>query len=272
MTLTLTTPSPSFLLRTHTDAPALVALTLLIGLASLPLLVASGLDPRQFQGESVWLKPLKFHAALAIYIGTLAVFARWLPDRLRGSRGWRIYQAIVIACIVAELVWIGSAATLGTASHFNQSSLFWAAIYPLMGVAAITLTSLSLTMGIAFWRNPATGLAPALHLAVALGLILTFILSVTVAGTMSAGTGHLIGTPVSGARVPLLGWSREVGDLRLPHFLATHALHALPIVGLFAARILPDAPARLAVWAAALGFAALVAITFVRALSGFPTF
>lgn len=271
MTLAFTEPQPQALGRLFDDAPALAALTVIILLSAIPLLVAYQLDPRQFQGDSIWLKPLKFHAALAIYLGTLVVFARWLPDGMMQSRSWQIYQGVAIACILAELLWIGGAAALGTASHFNQTGI-WAALYALMGLAAVTLTSLSLVMGVAIWRNAQTGLAPAAHLSIALGLVLTFVLTVIVAGAMASGTGHHIGTPVTGARVPVMGWSREVGDLRLPHFLATHALHALPIVGLLAARFLPDTPGRLAVWAAGLGFTALVGLTFAQALAGRPTF
>jgi hypothetical protein len=270
MTYSLTASQPLAFGRLFADAPALAALTLIITLAALPLLAAYQFDPRQFKGDSIWLKPLKFHAALAIYLGTLVIFARWLPEGMMQSRGWQVYQGVAIACILAELLWIGGAAALGTASHFNQSGV-WAVLYGLMGLAAVTLTSLSLVMGVAIWRNAVTGLAPALHLSVALGLVLTFVLTVVVAGTMAGGTGHFVGTPVTGARVPVMGWSREVGDLRLPHFLATHALHALPVVGLLALR-LPDAAGRAVVWAAALGFTALVALTFAQALAGRPTF
>lgn len=271
MTLALPSLNAPIFARAFQDAPALAMLTLIMALSALPLLAAYSLDPRQFQGENIWLKPLKFHAALVIYTGTLVVFARFLPEGMMQSSAWQIYQGVAIACIVAELLWIGGAAALGTASHFNQTGV-WGVLYGLMGLAAVTLTSLSLVMGIAIWRNAQTGLAPALHLSIALGLVLTFILTVIVAGAMAQGTGHLIGTPVTGARVPVMGWSREVGDLRLPHFLATHALHVLPILGLLAARVLPDTPGRLAVWAAGLGFTALVAWTFAQALSGRPTF
>ena len=56
---------------------------------------------------------------------------------------------------------------------------------PSMGVLAVMLTSATLVYGIAIWRNRATGLPPALHLAIALGLVLTFVLTVPVAGTLS---------------------------------------------------------------------------------------
>jgi hypothetical protein len=237
----------------------LLAITLLTALAALPLMVAHGLDPRQFQGDGVWLKPLKFHLALAVYTGTLTLFAMLLPEGTFTSRRWRAYIAVVILCILAELLWIGGAAALGTASHFNQTAS-GAVLYNLMGVAAVLLTSLSLTMGLVFWRHR----ADPLMLSIAVGLILTFLLTVPIAGTMSSLPGPLVGTPLTGARVPLMGWSMEVGDLRLPHFLATHALHIVPLAGLTGSRP--------AIWATAAGFTALTLWTFARALQGLPPF
>lgn len=237
----------------------LAALTLVIALATLPLMAAYALDDRLYQGDSVWLKPLKFHLALTIYTGTLTIFAMLLPEGTLTSRRWRVYIGVVTAAILGELVWIGAAAALGTTSHFNQSGL-WGVIYPIMGVAAVILTSLSLTMGVVFWRHR----ADVLMLSVAVGLILTFVLTVPIAATMSSGTGHLVGTPVTGARFPLMGWSLEVGDLRLPHFLATHAMHFVPLAGLTGSRC--------AVWGAAAGFTALTLWCFARALMGLPPF
>ncbi|NHB78213.1 hypothetical protein [Rhodobacter calidifons] len=239
--------------------PHLMRLTLLVALTALPVMAAYGLDGRMFQGDSIWLKPLKFHLALVVYTGSLAIYAMLLPEGTFTSRRWRIYIGAVAACIIAELLWIGGAAALGTASHFNTVGL-WGVIYPLMGLAAVVLTSLSLAMGVVFWRHRAD---PPM-LALALGLVLTFVLTVPVAGTMSSGTGHLVGTPVTGARMPLMGWSREVGDLRLAHFLATHAMHVVPLAGLTGSRA--------AVWATAAGFTALVGWCFARALMGLPPF
>ena len=254
MTVALAIPRTVFL-----SAPnrPLMAVTLMVALATLPLMMAYGLDNRLFQGDSIWLKPLKFHLALTVYTGTLAAFAMLLPEGRFGSRRWRIYIGVVIACILAELLWIGGAAALGTASHFNVAGV-WSLIYGFMGVAAVTLTSLALAMGLVFWRQR----AEPLMLSIALGLILTFLLTVPIAGTMSSGTGHLVGTPVTGARFPFFGWSAEVDDLRLPHFLATHALHVVPLAGLTGSRS--------AVWASAVGFTALTLWCFMRALQGLP--
>lgn len=256
--MTAVLAAPRFAVLSRPNAQ-LSRLTLFIALAALPLMVAYGLDDRLFQGDNVWLKPLKFHLALTVYTGTLALFAMLLPEGTFTSRRWRVYVGVVSLAILAELLWIGGAAALGTASHFNVEGV-WGAIYGLMGAAAVTLTSLSLVMGLVFWRHR----ADPLMLAVALGLVLTFVLTVPVAGTMSSGAGHLVGTPVTGARFPLMGWSLEVGDLRLPHFLATHAMHVVPMAGLTGSRSV--------VWGAAVGFTALVLWCFARALMGLPPF
>ena len=256
MTAVLTAPRLVALSRPNAQ---LMRLTLFVALAALPLMAAYGLDDRLFQGDSIWLKPLKFHLALTVYTGTLALYGMLLPEGTFSSRRWRAYLGVVTAAILAELVWIETAAALGTASHFNQSGL-WGVIYPIMGAAAVILTSLSLSMGVVFWRHR----ADVLMLSVAVGLILTFILTVPIAATMSNGTGHLVGTPVTGARFPLMGWSTEVGDLRLSHFLATHAMHFVPLAGLTGSRG--------AVWGAAAGFTALTLWSFARALMGLPPF
>lgn len=263
MTTIPVTHAPS---RMWHDAPAFTGLALFIALTAIPLLTAAMIDTRIFLDAPVWQKPLQFHLALATYIITLAFFARFLPDGMR-SRRWRIYAAVVCFCILAELVWIGGAASYATASHFNTADPVMGAIYGLMGVFAVILTSASLTMGIAIWRNPNTGLNPALHLSIALGLILTFALTVIAAGTLSSMPGHHVGTPTLNTTLPILGWSREVGDLRVAHFFATHAMHVIPIVGLIATRL---APARALVWVASAAFTALVAFAMWQAFQEQP--
>jgi len=253
------------------DAPTITRLGILIALGLIPLLAAQAIDPRTMEGVSIWTKPVKFHLALAIYLLTLAAFARWLPPGLRTRRWYRIYETYVVIAIVGELVWIGGAAALGTTSHFNVATPLSTAIYGVMGLFAVSLTSLSLVHGIAIWRNKATGLPAALHLGVAFGLIVTFVATVIVAGYMSSGESHFVGTPTDPANAMwLMGWSRETGDLRLPHFLATHAMHAIPLAALVAWATLPERAALSATRASAAGFAALVAFTFGQALLGLP--
>ena len=269
MTLSLATPRttlPAFG-RMATDAPAFTILAIVLALGLIPLCAAMALDTRIFQGESPWLKPFKFHFALGVYAITLAFFARFMPEATRAGRPWRWFTAAVVVAILGEVVWLSSAAMLNTASHFNTEIPVFTVVYSLMGVLAVLLTSASLVMGIAVWRNRSTGVAPALHLSVALGLVLTFVLTIPVAGYLSANGGHFVGT--SSRALMVMGWSRDAGDLRVAHFLATHALHFIPVAGLLAVWAAPAQALRI-VWLSAAAFAALVVFTFTQALQGRP--
>ena len=62
-------------------------------------------------------------------------------------------------------------------------------------------------------------------------------LTLVTAGALSSNGGHFVGVPGAGAgTVPLFGWSTSVGDLRPAHFLALHAMQALPLLGWLADR------------------------------------
>ena len=250
--------------------PLFAAAGILVALSLLVTVPALFLDDRLFQAENVWIKPITFQLSLALYLLTLAFFARWLPAGMTGRRAYRLFAAAVVFAIIAELVWIGMAAMYAVASHFNQTNPLMVTLYPVMGALAVLLTAASLVYGIAIWRNAATGLAPALHLSIALGLILTFVLTVPVASFISSMPGHGVGVPADGARLPLLGWSRQGGDLRVTHFLATHALQILPLIGLVLSRTLPERMARAGVWISAVLLVALVMLTLMQALMGQP--
>lgn len=268
MTIALATPLTGLnLARMWRDAPALTGVAALLTLAMIPLFAAMALDTRLFQGESVWIKPLKFHAALVIYLITLAFFARFVAPATRMSRLWRGYIAVVCFTILGEIAWVGGAASFQTASHFNIVNPVMTALYGLMGVFAVFLTSANLVMGIAIWRNSDSRLPSALQLSIALGLIATFVLTIIVAGYMSSTLGHFVGT--STRSLAVLGWSRDAGDFRVPHLFATHALHAVPLVGLAVGRLAP-AQGRMAVVAATVAYSAFVLALFAQALAGQP--
>ena len=249
--------------------PILTRIALAMVLSLLLTVPALLLEDRQFQGENVWLKPIKFQIALAVYFGTLAVFATWLPQAVMRSLRMRRFLIAAGLATIAEMLWIGGAAMFGTASHYNPQPIFYV-IYALMGACAVLLTSVSLVLGTAFWRDRRSVLPDPLRLSLALGLIVTFVLTLVVAGTLSSLPGHHIGIPVTGATVPFLGWSREVGDLRVAHFLATHALHVIPVIGIAAMALRDTRHANRAVWVGAAGFAALTLFAFVQALGGRP--
>ena len=66
--------------------PAFTAAGLVFLLMIPPTLVAMLADDRLHLGLDIWLKPLKFQIALAIFALTMAAYARWLPAGTTGRR------------------------------------------------------------------------------------------------------------------------------------------------------------------------------------------
>jgi hypothetical protein len=268
----LDVPSPArwtWLRQPFADEPVYAGLTLLLLAVAPSMLVAAMVDGRTFLGDDVWAKPLKFAFALVVYLATLAFFARWVRAGDRANGFYRLFRAGVAAAVVAEMLWIGGAAMLGTASHFNTSPL-GAVLYPAMGAAAVLITSATTVQAWQIARNPDTGLTPAIRTSIILGLALVLPLTLVTAGTMASMQGHSVGPTDPGAAGSwFFGWSREAGDLRVAHFFATHALHAVPLFGLVAAVLMPKS-AETAVRLFAAAYAGFVLMVFGQALSGRP--
>ena len=156
--------------------------------------------------------------------------------------GYRAYAGIVVAAIAAEIVWISGAAAFGTASHFNESTPAMAALYAVMGMLAVTLTSATAVFAVGIARNRAFRAGPAARAALVLGLGLVLPLTLMTAGTLAQNGGHWVGgTPDDALGLPIMGWSRDGGDLRVPHFFATHAMHFVPAFGLVSMRLVGPA-------------------------------
>ena len=86
---------------------------------------------------------------------------------------------------------------------------------------------------------------------------------------MSQTGAHWVGTPSDAGGLPLVGWSTAGGDLRVPHFFATHAAQAVPLFALAWQRLRPASPA-LSVTAFLTLYAAFTIAVFVQALMGLP--
>jgi hypothetical protein len=119
-------------------------------------------------------------------------------------------------------------------------------------------------------RNDARPLDPAYRLSIVAGLVLTFVLGGIEGVIMSSSGGHAVGIPLpDDSGVPIFGWLRTAGDLRVAHFIGIHAQQVLPLFGALAVRLLA-ARARSAVIAAMLVYSLLAVATFVQAWMGQP--
>ena len=261
--------------RLHADSPRYTPLALFLAMTMVPVVAALALDARMFQGIPVWIKPLKFLVSLVVYLLTLAWMARFADTATTQRAGWRWHECAVVMAVLLEMVWIGGAAAMGVGSHYNVSNRLMAVTYPMMGLAAILLTTASTTLAVAIHRNPNTGLSPPLKGGLVWGLGLTLPLTLITAGTLSAMPGHWVGgTPSDAGGLPLMGWSRDGGDLRVAHFFATHALHGVPALVFLAALLqrgdAAGSSARFIAPGVGALYAALVFGTFGQALMGHP--
>ncbi|WP_343518824.1 hypothetical protein [Sphingomonas sp.] len=260
-------PQPSRLLteldRRHRLLTRYGLLTLILG--GVAILLQFG-DPRTLaSGVGIWVKPAKFFISVSVFAFTAAWFMGYVRPERRDSRPIRATVFALIASGTFELAYIVFQAAQGLESHFNKSTPFHAIMYALMGLGAVILTATTLPLAWEIGRRPAAGLQRSFVAAVVLGLLLTFALGGMLGGYMSSQAGHAVGQV--GGSVPLFGWNRLGGDLRVAHFLGIHAEQALPLL----AAAVAGAPARLR-WAVVLGggavYAALTLGTFYQAVAG----
>jgi hypothetical protein len=253
-----------------------------IGLLMIGALGASfvglAVDPRLITGAPAWLKPAKFAVSTAIYSLTLAWVFMYLPAwrRTRMVAGW-----MTALIFVFEVGIIDVQAWRGTASHFNVGTPLDATLFALMGLGIVVQTLASVAVAVALWRT--TFSDEVMGWALRLGMTITLIgagtgaimTRPTAAQLAEARTthhipvagAHTVGAPDGGAGLPGTGWSREHGDLRVPHFFGLHALQALALMALLVGKRRAARPVRL-IQVTALSYVALFVILLWQAFRG----
>jgi hypothetical protein len=248
--------------------PVLAGTGILIGLAAIPMSLAGLLDPRLFNGIDVWIKPIKFAVAIFLYMLTLAFFTGWVGEKERRKWWFNAAVRIVAAAALFEIGYIAFQASLAEASHYNRTDALHYALYAVMGIGATLMVAFSGLLGILIQRNRALGVAPAIRDSAVIGLVLTFVLTMIVAGTLSASGSHWIGGVHSDAGgMTLTGWSRDGGDLRVAHLFATHAMHFIPVFGVASVYIFGSGSRR-PVWLFSAAYTGFVAFLYFQALAG----
>ena len=261
-------------------SPPLTAVGLLMVVVAGASVVGMLVDPRVITGAPAWLKPFKFAVSTAVYSLTLAWIFGWLPDWPRARRvvGWT--TAIVF---VLEVAVIDAQAWRGTTSHFNVSTPLNATLFAIMGAAILLQTFVSVAVAVALWRQRFTDRV--LGWALRLGMTLTIVGAMTgplmtrptaaqladarAGARMTTAGAHSVGGVDGGPGIPVTGWSREHGDLRVAHFIGLHAIQSLALiaVGLRWWRR-PEAVRVRAMLAAAASYASLFGLLLWQALRG----
>ena len=225
------------------------------------------LDPRLLLGAPVWLKPAKFAISLAIYDLTLA----WIYGYITvWPRTMRLMAWITVAMTAVEMLAICGQAARGITSHYNMATPLDAAIFAAMGGTIAFAWVASVVMAVALIRQRFAN--QVLGNALRCGLVLTVLGSAS-GGMMLRPTrwnpvgAHTVGAPDGGPGMPVTNWSRDHGDLRIPHFVGLHGIQAMPLLGLWLVRAgIAERRALRIVWVAALSYLALYVILLTQAM------
>lgn len=237
--------------------------------------VAYMFDTRLVNGINVWTKPNKFNASFLMQLLTVLWLWQLVEPAKRATKFAVGLMATLAISGLIEIFYIAFQSARGRASHFNNQTAWEAFAYTvIMGGAAVVLVVTTSIVGVLIWRHAKAsarqhkGLYWGASLGLFLGGMATLITASAMASGQIAGPGHWVGgirTDVGG--LPILGWSTTGGDLRVPHFFATHLMQALPLAGLLADRLWAS-KATWIVWLASVVGLVVVVLTFVQAVNG----
>jgi hypothetical protein len=258
---------------TQAGQTLLVAICLQVALL-LPSLIALSVDERTLNDISVWSKPIKFEASLILLMATLVWLLPLIKAEAVAGRVVRWTATAIALMATIEISYIVLQAARGRASHFNLDTPLEAYLYNVMGIGAVTIVVGCFIIGLMIWRQGEDDAPRGLRYGAAIGLMLGAVLTLITAGVLGSGqlaaNSHWVGGVRSDAGgLFLVGWSRSGGDLRVPHFFATHIMQGLPILGLLLDRLAPRF-VQVGLWIGAFAGVLLVAGTFVQAIKGIP--
>ncbi len=281
MSTTTTTRPPVELparIRWHRPLMVLAAASALMSIAAVIGLLV---DPRELVGAPIWAKALKFGLSILIYAVTWA----WLIGQLQRFRRTAWWAGAVIAVtLIVELAIITIQIVRGHRSHFNNTNPFDETLWSIMGTLIVVLWLATLVAAIALWFTPGRDAARTLAVRAGsiislVGLGLGFLMTVPNEAQITSDSdiigAHTVGAQDGGPGIPILGWSTEHGDLRIPHFIGMHALQLIPIalilIEVASRRVVAFRSVRTRVglvWTAIFAYTAVVALVTWQALRG----
>jgi hypothetical protein len=182
-------------------------------------------DARTLREVGIWVKPMKFMAATALFAWTTVWVAEIANSTVTHGQAYQGICALLVITSLFEVVYITCQAFQGEASHYNTSDSWHAFMFGLMALAAVGLTASQAWLAWEIWQAGEPGSLSATTWGVIIGLTLTFVLS-TISGFMLGGN-----QPPPGTGMPLVGWHLDK-DIRPSHFLGVHAQQLIPLWGI----------------------------------------
>ena len=188
-------------------------------------------DARTLREVGIWIKPMKFMAATAVFAWTTVWLSQLVNTAFTHGQAYKRISLLLFVTSLFEVVYITYQASHGAASHYNTSDPWHAFMFGLMAVAAVGLTASQGWLAWEIWKTRRTNRLTVTSWGAIIGLMLTFVLS-TVSGFMLGGN-----QPPAGPGLPVVGWHLH-HDIRPSHFLGVHAQQLIPLWGIFVDRFL----------------------------------
>jgi hypothetical protein len=186
-------------------------------------------DLRTIREVGIWIKPMKFMAATALFAWSTVWLTHLANESVSQGEAYKGICALLVATSLFEVLYITYQASIGEASHYNRTDAFHALLYSVMGVVAVGLTASQAWLAWAICKAQGRIAFSVTGLGVVIGLALTFLRS-TISGGLLGGI-----QPPSGQGLPVLGWHFHK-DIRPSHFLGVHAQQLIPLWGIFVDR------------------------------------
>ncbi|UMY64735.1 MULTISPECIES: hypothetical protein [unclassified Flavobacterium] len=189
-------------------------------------LVATRLSDQQVLGVNAYYKPFKFFVSSWLFAWTMG----WYCGYLQAPTAVMIYTWFAIGVLCFQDFYILIQAARGLRSHFYVETPFYSGMFSLMAVTSVSLAFATLWIAALFFSDKVVELPQYYLWSIRFGLLL-FVVFALQGLLMGARGSHLVGAPDDAPGIRVLNWSRQVGDLRIAHFLGMHALQLLPLVG-----------------------------------------
>lgn len=184
--------------------------------------------------------------------------------------------------LLFEMALLLTQAVRGQPMHFNVATPFDDLLWSLMGITIQIFSLFFLVLIVIYWRQ--TNQNRVIEWAIRLGLVI-MVVGFVQASLMPGPTAEQLaqmaaGDPITtigahtvGPGLPILGWSTQHGDLRIGHFIATHGLQVIPLLGWWLSRRkrqewLSEGRRIALVWIGALAYLGLILLVTWQALRG----
>ncbi len=226
--------------------PSICLMVLISVLAVIGSSIGLCFDQTMIHGEFAWVKPLKFSISFVLYGASLIFISQYLGSSKR------LLKATSVAALfgsIAELGVIVAQALLASHVQSGANPLIETVLWFVVKLAIMPVAFAILAMLLMLLRekNLPTVLGSSIcwgALLSIVGFIPGFLMlmpeSMQHVFCNQSLYDHVLGHLSSASKIPYLGWSQVVGDLRVAHFVGLHALQLLPMLGYAVTKLFRD--------------------------------